>query len=253
MSKNGDGELITKRVVFPMAGKGGVGKTTVMVALAEWYRGQGVKAQLVDMDPDNKAEGCLKAFFADALKLPALEKWAYDRLGGLSVESDGDIILTDFAAAQGHELIPWFREFYREMQLSGVPLRWTAVGVVTSDIASARTVLEWGEALQANVDYLIVHNFQANGNDPHSAWNDAAISEAVKAFRESFKPMEIMMEARRPDLQNLMRKNCVTLEMVGARKTSVPELDLPEMAFRARIYLHRIFDEFRKTGEILLP
>ena len=27
----------TKRVVFTMGGKGGVGKTSVMVALAEWF------------------------------------------------------------------------------------------------------------------------------------------------------------------------------------------------------------------------
>ena len=30
-------ELKPKRVVFPIAGKGGVGKTTVMATLAEWY------------------------------------------------------------------------------------------------------------------------------------------------------------------------------------------------------------------------
>src|SRR6516164_1950304 len=72
---NGDwpGELKPKRVVFPMAGKGGVGKTTVMAALAEWYATTAYTADLFDMDPANKAEGCFKALFAKAHKLPALE------------------------------------------------------------------------------------------------------------------------------------------------------------------------------------
>ena len=52
--------LKPKRVVFPIAGKGGVGKTTVMATLAEWYADKGYKADLFDMDPDNKAEGCLR-------------------------------------------------------------------------------------------------------------------------------------------------------------------------------------------------
>ena len=46
--------LKPKRVVFPIAGKGGVGKTTVMATLAEWYASTGYKADLFDMDPDNK-------------------------------------------------------------------------------------------------------------------------------------------------------------------------------------------------------
>jgi Mrp family chromosome partitioning ATPase len=55
-----------KRVVFPIAGKGGVGKTTVLATLAEWYAGLGYRADLLDMDPDNKAEGSLKALFTEA-------------------------------------------------------------------------------------------------------------------------------------------------------------------------------------------
>src|ERR1039458_7352012 len=73
-----------KRVVFPIAGKGGVGKTTVMATLAEWYASTAYTAELFDMDPDNKAEGCFKALFAKAHKLPALESWTYDRLLGIS-------------------------------------------------------------------------------------------------------------------------------------------------------------------------
>ncbi len=75
-------EMKPKRVVFPIAGKGGVGKTTVIATLAEWYASTIYTADLFDMDPDNKAEGSFKALFAKAHKLPALESWTYDRLLG---------------------------------------------------------------------------------------------------------------------------------------------------------------------------
>ena len=49
-----------KRVVFPIDGKGGVGKTTVLATLAEWYANLNHKADLLDMDPDNKgAQGAV--------------------------------------------------------------------------------------------------------------------------------------------------------------------------------------------------
>lgn len=91
---NGDwsGELKPKRVIFPMAGKGGVGKTTVMATLAEWYASNGFKVAMFDMDPDNKAEGSLFSFFPDAHKLPALENWTYDKLLGVSLDSEADIL-----------------------------------------------------------------------------------------------------------------------------------------------------------------
>ena len=66
---NGDWspELKPKRVVFPMAGKGEAGKTTVVATLAEWYASNGFKVAMFDMDPDNKAEGSLFSFFPEAL------------------------------------------------------------------------------------------------------------------------------------------------------------------------------------------
>jgi cellulose biosynthesis protein BcsQ len=94
-------ELKPKRVVFPIAGKGGVGKTTVMATLAEWYATTAYTADLFDMDPDNKAEGCFKALFAKAHKLPALESWTYDKLLGISLDSSADVILADLGAATG--------------------------------------------------------------------------------------------------------------------------------------------------------
>src|SRR6202167_4247472 len=163
-------EMKPKRVVFPIAGKGGVGKTTIMATLAEWYASTAYTADLFDMDPDNKAEGCFKALFAKAHKLPALESWTYDKLLGISLESSADVILADLGAAQGHRMIPWFRDFYKVMQDSGLELRWTALGVVDADVASARSVIEWGQELQDAVDYVIVHNYFQEG--VLSAWHN---------------------------------------------------------------------------------
>jgi hypothetical protein len=240
-----------KRVVFPIAGKGGVGKTTVVATLAEWYASNGHKTELIDMDPENKAEGSLKALFETAHKLPALESWSYDKLLGLSMESDADIILADMGAAQGYQMIPWFRDFYRVMQESGLNLRWTALGVVDGDIASARSVIEWGRELQDSVDYVIVRNYFQDGIP--SAWENPKLEPAVRAFRDAFSPVEIRLDARRPDMQKLMRTMNVTLSDVGDRRTELPELRAPDMTLRARTYRFRAYAQFTEARKVLLP
>jgi hypothetical protein len=240
-----------KRVVFPIAGKGGVGKTTVLATLAEWYASLGYRADLLDMDPDNKAEGSLKALFTESYKLPAFESWTYDRLLGISLESDADVILADLGAAQGHRMIPWFRDFYKVMQQASVDFRWTAMGVVDNDIASARSVLEWGEELLDTVDYVIVHNHYQDG--VASAWENPKLESDVRVFREMFSPFEIRMDARRPDLQRMMRTMNVTFADVCDRNTDVPELRAPDMALRARTYRFRAFSQFTEARSALLP
>jgi hypothetical protein len=244
-------ELLTKRVVFPIAGKGGIGKTTVMAALAEWYKSQNIVVQVIDMDPENRAEGSISSLFSSAIKIPAIETWSYDRLLGISMDSPADIILADMGAAQAYRLIPWVQSFYQAAQDSGLPLRWTAVGVVDTDIASARSVLEWGVALQRSVDYMVVHNNCPIGSN--SAWEDPKLAADVARFREALSPVEIRMEARRPDLQEIMRSRCVTLSDVADRKTQVRELQAPDMMLRARTYRAAAFKEFTKAHRVLLP
>src|SRR5205085_1024739 len=45
----------TKRVVLSMGGKGGVGKTSVIAALAEWFQTNRISVKLLDLDTENKA------------------------------------------------------------------------------------------------------------------------------------------------------------------------------------------------------
>ena len=53
-----------KRVILSMGGKGGVGKTSFMTALAEWFDSNQIPVKLLDLDVENKARGSLMHFFA---------------------------------------------------------------------------------------------------------------------------------------------------------------------------------------------
>jgi cellulose biosynthesis protein BcsQ len=52
-----------KRVILSMGGKGGVGKTSIMSGLAEWFDSFQIPVQLLDLDTENKARGSLTHFF----------------------------------------------------------------------------------------------------------------------------------------------------------------------------------------------
>ena len=54
-----------KRVILSMGGKGGVGKTSVMAALVEWFDENQIPVRLLDLDTENKARGALAHFFGE--------------------------------------------------------------------------------------------------------------------------------------------------------------------------------------------
>lgn len=52
-----------KRVILSMGGKGGVGKTSVMTGLAEWFDENQIPVTMLDLDTENKARGSLTHFY----------------------------------------------------------------------------------------------------------------------------------------------------------------------------------------------
>jgi CobQ/CobB/MinD/ParA nucleotide binding domain len=140
---------LSKRVVFTMGGKGGVGKTGVVVALAEWFRANEIPITLLDLDTENKARGSLKHFFDGTVTkvdvhTPAGLDAFVDHLDG-SVS----IILADMGAGAGQVAADWFDSMHEDVATTGV--RFTAVGIVTPDPASVESVLAWASRLQDRV------------------------------------------------------------------------------------------------------
>jgi MinD-like ATPase involved in chromosome partitioning or flagellar assembly len=208
-------EKKNKRVVFTMGGKGGVGKTGLMVALAEWFEANEIPCTLLDLDTENKSRGSLKHFFNGSVAKVNIHTHA-----GLDVfvdhlESGAPIILADMGAGSGQVASDWFDAMYEDVSATGA--RFTAVGVVTPDPASVESVLAWANRLQERAQYLIVQNASSPQAD-FSYWDSA--EQAVR-FREALSPIVIRMEFRLAELENPARQHGIRLGQVATRQNAM--------------------------------
>jgi MinD-like ATPase involved in chromosome partitioning or flagellar assembly len=241
------GKPNNKRVILSMGGKGGVGKTSVMAALAEWFDLNQVPVKLLDLDTENKARGSLTHFFGGSvpkvnIHTPAGLDSFIDHL------TDGaPVILADMGAGSGQVTYEWFERMYPDVSEAGIGF--TTIGVVTADPASVESVLAWAARLQNRVSYLIVENSITDHAD-FTYWHD---SEQARQFRSIFQPAVIRMDYRLPDLENAARNYGVTLGVIASRATSASELRRASIVTRAQSYRRRIFAEFDRVKELLLP
>ena len=239
--------VANKRVILSMGGKGGVGKTSVMTGLAEWFRENDIPAKLLDLDTENKARGSLAHFFHG--EVPKVNINTPAGLDGFVDElTDGPpVVLADMGAGAGQVTYDWFDKMYPDVSEAGIVF--TAIGVVTSDPASVESVLAWASRLQRRTQYLIVENSIAEHSD-FTYWRE---SEQAMRFQQIFSPAVIRMDYRIPDLENATRNHGVTLGEVATRTTDAPELQKASLVMRAQSYRRRMLAEFDKVKELLLP
>jgi MinD-like ATPase involved in chromosome partitioning or flagellar assembly len=237
----------TKRVVFTMGGKGGVGKTGVIVALAEWFAANEIPVTLLDLDTENKARGSLKHFFNGTVTKVNIHTPA--GLDAFVDHFDGGtpIILADMGVGAGQVAADWFESMYDDVAATGV--RFAAVGVVTPDPASVESVLAWANRLQDRVEYVIIENATSALAD-FTYWRS---TKQAARFREAFSPAVLQMEFRLAELENPLRQHGIQLGQVADRKTVVDELKRSSLVMRAQGYRRRLFSEFDRARQVFLP
>lgn len=236
-----------KRVIFSMGGKGGVGKTSVMTGLAEWFEENQIPVTLLDLDTENKAKGSFAHFFSGRVpKINIHTPAGLDAFVDILAE-DAPAILADMGAGAGKITHDWFDKMYPDVTAAGVVF--TAIGVVTSDPASVESVLNWAAALEHRVSYVVVENNLTEHTD-FTYWRQ---SDEAEEFRQRLKPAIIRLDYRLADLENAARNYGVTLGRVARRTTGAPELQKASLVMRAQSARRRMFAEFDKVKELLLP
>jgi hypothetical protein len=236
-----------KRVILSMGGKGGVGKTSVMAGLAEWFQENAIPATMLDLDTENKARGSLTHFFGG--KVPKVNIHTPAGLDAFVDElNDGPpVILADMGAGAGQVTYEWFDKMYSNVAEAGIAF--TSVGVITADPASVESVLAWASRLGDRTAYLIVENSIAEHTD-FRYWRE---SEQAVWFQQHYSQSVIRMDYRLPILENATRNHGVTLGAVAARLTNAPELRQASLVMRAQSYRRRLFAEFDRVQDLLLP
>ena len=175
----------TKRVILSMGGKGGVGKTSVMTCLAEWFHENAYPVKLFDLDTENKARGSLMHFFGG--QVPKVDIHTPAGLDAFVDElTEGpSVILADMGAGAGQVTGDWFDKMYDDVTEAGVAF--TAIGVITADPASVESILAWAARLKWRTEYLIVENSMSERPD-FTYWHgslEAARSGEVVASGDS--------------------------------------------------------------------
>ncbi len=236
----------TSRVIFTQGGKGGVGKTTFMSGLVEWFDKHQIPFTLLDLDTENKARGSLAHFYRD--KTRKVNIHTSEGLDAVldALEEGTPIVIADMGSGSGQVAYRWFDTMYEGARELGVAF--TAIGLVTPDPASMESVLNWAQALQDRVQYLIVKNALTQP----ASFKDWEQAPKVEQFRSLFHPREITMGHREAKVEGPARQYGVTLEQVAKRQTAIPELGQWTTIIRAQKYQRDLFDELDRVKELLL-
>jgi hypothetical protein len=130
----------------------------------------------------------------------------------------------------------------------GLPLRFTAVGVVDDDPASRQSVLEWANRMQDRVQYLIVLN-RRRSQELTPAWSGAD----VQKFTEAFAPVVIELDNRVGEIEQLMREHKRTLSSVVDEGMTDGTLNAPATYIRIFGYREALFQQLAKADTMILP
>ena len=142
----------------------------------------------------------------------------------------------------------WFDNVYAQGHEMGLPLRFTAVGVVDDDPASRYSVLDWADHMQDRVQYLIVLN-RRRSHELTPAWSGTE----VEKFTEGFSPVVIELGNRDGQIEQRMREHKRTLSSVVEEGMTDGALNAPATYIRIFGYREALFQQLAKADSVILP
>ena len=231
-----------------MGGKGGTGKTEIILSLIAWCHDRQIRPLLLDFDRENTDKSGLQNFYPDALKLDVHQEGALDAFFDACDQEGVQLIIADLPAGAGLETYRFFNDAFEDASETGIGF--TAIGVVNNDAGTVQSVLKWGRELQDRVEYLVVFNEMSERDCKFEYWHD---EPASKRFEEILNPRFMDMQSRIPEFQAELRNYSATLQQVIDGKSDVPFFRLTKNVMRAKRYQRGLFAGFDQNAYILFP
>lgn len=234
-------------VVFTMGGKGGPGKTTSTVSVVDWYRHKNISVKLIDADTENKKRGSLAFFFKEARKLDIHQERGLDSITDAVMTGESGITLCDLGSSAGADTFQWFDQMYEPLHAENV--RFTAIGVVTTSLATVESVLQWKDHLKNRVNYIIIQNHRDGSQFDYLTGTDQG-----ESFLKESGAIIVNLEKRASDIQNELDNYGLSLGryLQEPLDTLSDELKRGSTILRSRGCFNRFNQEIGKAEKFLV-
>lgn len=182
------------QLIITLGGKGGVGKTSGLVTLADYLTVSGRSFVALDADGENRNKTTAFSHavpHAEAIKLHKME--SMDRL--LQVAAENGLVLVDLPANASREFIAWFDSVVTEDILDELNLEICGLGSITCKPGTFASVAEWAGRLQHKFTYIIVLNRAEAAIDDsrEEAFSEFFRTHTGQVFQKAFVPPIIEM------------------------------------------------------------
>ena len=234
-----------KRLILVATDKGGVGKSTFSIHVADYLKEKGEK--FIAFDPDS-ANNSFARFFTENGKpekwmrfINIMEDTSLDQITK-ALEEETDIVLVDGIASQQKAFLNWIEEidlFNRRKELS---LDITFVLVVDEDVDTVEQVLTTVKRAEENVEYLVVKNLK------NAETSEIYDSSQARKMINLFSPIEIVFPKLKGPLVTIIQSKSLTLS-----KASKDERVYKNDQMRFGNYKKRIWGELDKAKDLLVP
>jgi hypothetical protein len=142
------------KIVFPVGGKGGVGKTAFVKNFWEACVAKSLNIKLIDCDDETST---LTRYLPEARFIPIRSPLEIDGVVHIAIEERPQVLAVDLPARAGEEFQAWFSLVpFDDLRAMGVTF--TAVGVVAGSKDSIECILRWREFLRGQVNWVIALN-----------------------------------------------------------------------------------------------
>jgi hypothetical protein len=164
------------------------------------------------------------------------------------LDDKAQTVLADLGTGSSKETWAWFEQMHDSVREEGI--RFLAIGLVTNDSSTTSAILDWANALQNRVDYLVVKNKVA-GEDFSYLFE----SEPGQRFLQLAKPAIIEMERRLPDIQQELNDRGLSLRQALQAPAEIagPVLSKSYNRMRIKGYVNRLEKQFSQVIDFLLP
>ena len=148
------------QLIMVMGGLGGVGKTTTMIAIADYLQAKGLPFNCSDCDRENagKLRSFAHWFDGKAVPLDLHNTGDCDKLLEGSANSNSPYVLADLPSNSSADIVKYWKGIITPEVLDELRLGVICVGVITPARSSSDSVCEWIDTLGPNVQYLIALN-----------------------------------------------------------------------------------------------